>query len=271
MIIAVDTGGTKTLITSFDEAGEMSQLAKFPTPRDQNEYLEAVVAAINQSIATMDIDGIVVAVPGPIHNHILRRAPNIGWLEFDIIAALRKHFPEVPIGLENDAALAGIAEARALENKTESLCLYVTLSTGVGTGLTYGGKKITGISRFEGGSIRLQYEGALTRWENIASGQSFYERYGQFGSEVTDEKKWRDYAARIAEGFAVLIPLLEPKHIVIGGSMGTHFEKYIAFLEDILRIEIPKHMIDVEITKAKHPEEAVVYGCYYYAIDTLIG
>lgn len=267
MIIAVDTGGTKTLITRFDDAGVMSFISKFPTPRDKQEYLSQVAASIKETVEDSGIDAIVVAMPGPIKNGVVQRTPNIGWENFDVASSLRGEFPDTAIFIANDADLGGIGEARSLDDP--KLCLYLTLSTGVGTGLTYQGKLLPGLRRFEGGSIRIDYGGERIRWEGVASGSGFYERYHQYGSEVDDPDKWRDYADRISSGLLAFIPLLEPDHIVIGGSMGAYFERYSGFLQEMLNSEIAKHMTDVQITQAKHPEEAVVYGCYYHALDQL--
>lgn len=266
MIIAVDTGGTKTLIASYDAQGAASVLAKFPTPRDQKEYLDAVTTTISD--ANLDtIDAIVIALPGPIKDGLLQRSPNIGWQSFDVVAAIKERFASSFVAIGNDADLAGIAEARALEDPR--LCLYVTLSTGIGTGLTYNGKLLPQLRRFEGGSMRIEYGGERSRWESIASGSNFRERYGQYGSEVNDPEKWHDYAERAASGLIALIPLIEPDNIVIGGSMGTHFAKYETYLRDTLNTQIAKHMTGVSITQAKRPEEAVIYGCYHYAVDAL--
>lgn len=267
MIIAVDTGGTKTLIARFNESGKMEVITKFPTPRDKKEYIDSVVTAVKESIASEPIDAFIVALPGPIRKGVLQRSPNIGWEQFDVVAAIKQHFPDTLVAIGNDADLGGIAEARALDNP--GLCMYVTFSTGVGTGLTYDGKMVQGLERFEGGSMRIEYEGTRERWETVASGKGFYERYKQYGSEVNDPEKWKDYAERLASGFLALIPLIEPNHIVIGGSMGTHYAKYSSYLQEILDSSIAKHMPDVHISQAKHPEEAVIYGCYYYAVDHL--
>lgn len=267
MIIAVDTGGTKTLIARFDNEGEPTVITKFPTPRDQQTYIDSVTAAVKDAVGSEPVDAFVIALPGPIRRGILQRSPNIGWQQFDVVAAMKQHFPDSLVAISNDADLAGIAEARALTNP--GLCLYVTLSTGVGTGITFDGKLLPQLERFEGGSMRIEYGGERQRWEGVASGKSFYERYHQYGSDVDDPEKWQDFAQRAASGLMALIPLLEPNHVVIGGSMGTHYAKYGSYLQTILDESIAKHMTDVTISQAKHPEQAVIYGCYYHAIDQL--
>lgn len=266
MIITVDTGGTKTLIALFGDDGSIQESIRFPTPRERDDYLKQVASTINQ-LTTDKLRAIAVAIPGPIRKGVVQRTPNIGWEDFDVIHELGQHFPDTPIFLGNDADMAGVGESRFLDDP--GLCLYVTFSTGVGTGLTHGGKLLPGLERFEGGSMRIEYAGARERWEGVASGSHFYERYGQYGSEVTDPAKWQDYAKRTASGLLALIPLIEPDNIVVGGSMGTHYHKYADYLQAILDEEIAKHMTGVTISQAKYPEEAVVYGCHFHALDQL--
>lgn len=267
MIIAIDTGGTKTLIESFDNEGAKTYIEKFPTPRDKSEWIQTVVDTIHSKTDAGSIEAITVAMPGPVLNGVLIRSPNIGWSDFDVAAELGQHFPDAVVSLGNDADLGGIGAAHQVEDA--GLCLYLTLSTGIGTGLTYKQKLLPAIPRFEGGSIRIDYDGELVRWENIASGKNFYERYGQYGSDVEDPEKWRDYAHRVAKGLLILIPLMEPQAIIIGGSMGTHFAKYAGFLQEILDETIAKHMAHTRIIQANEPEEIVIYGCYHHALDQL--
>ena len=42
MIVVVDTGGTKTLVASFNNRGLLLKSTKFPTPKDTSEYIKAL-------------------------------------------------------------------------------------------------------------------------------------------------------------------------------------------------------------------------------------
>jgi glucokinase len=37
----------------------------------------------------------------------------------------------------------------------------------------------------------------------------------------------------------------------------------------LLKEKLPEHIPAPKIIQAAHPEEAVIYGCYYYALDML--
>jgi predicted NBD/HSP70 family sugar kinase len=70
----------------------------------------------------------------------------------------------------------------------------------------------------------------------------------------------------IARGFMVLCPIVRPDVIVIGGGVGTHFNKF----SDRLMATLRENMMDFYVplvVEAVHPEKAVVYGCYYHALD----
>ena len=113
MIIAVDTGGTKTLITSFDESGKHGDFYRFETPKNKEEYLEKVTKTIITHYETAQIDGIIVAVPGIVRNNIAMWCANLQWRNFDIANSLKKDF-SCPIFIENDANLAGLAETKKI-------------------------------------------------------------------------------------------------------------------------------------------------------------
>lgn len=271
MIIAVDTGGTKTLIEAFTSLEDKQFVAKFATPHSIDEYVSSVVAAINHHLeksGDAELDTIAVALPGPLHGDLLLRSTNLGWSNVDIGALLGPHFPGARIMSGNDADIAGLGEARMLAEIPRS-SLYLTFSTGVGSGLCHDGRLSPATAVLEAGSMRLPYEGRVQRWEDFASGKNFYERYGLYGSDVPlGDERWIDFSQRIAAGLQVLIPIFKPDITIIGGSMGTHFTKYEQPLTDALDMTIPSSIKQTRICQAMHPEEAVIYGCYFYATDT---
>jgi len=269
MLITVDTGGTKTLVAGFLDDGTINKKIKFPTPKQEIIYVQQLVETIHAITDELSVRAISVAIPGKIKNNIIVSCPHLGWQNFDIITALRKHFPTTPILIENDANLGGLGETRLLNIVPES-SLYVTISTGIGTGIITDGRINHGMRHSEGGHSLVEFDGVVREWESFASGEAIFKAYGKLGKDIHSKRTWNQIADRISRGFLALIPVIQPDVVIIGGSMGTHFMKYDDQLMGLLRERLPKNIVDCpKFIHAVHPEEAVIYGCYYYALDSL--
>lgn len=264
MIVAVDTGGTKTLVAVFDTDGKIIAKQKFPTPVAINDYLSELKTTIDSLILNTPITCLSVALPGTIEDGRMIWAGNLGWHNTDMKELLSDHY-DCPIIVENDANLAGLAEARALDT-IPNVCLYVTVSTGIGTGIITNGKIDPNFSTSEGGQIILEHDDGLARWETFASGKAILAKYGKLASDIKDEATWHTIATNLAKGFMTITPILRPDVIVIGGGVGTHFDKFSDKLISIMNENMKEKYIP-PIIEAAHPEEAVIYGCYYHAID----
>ena len=266
--MAVDTGGTKTLITAFSQGGDAGEMIKFQTPPREEDYLEVLRQTLKDHYGGQRVEAIVVAMPGIVKDGVAIWCNNLKWKNFDVGSALKGVLGKAPVFIENDANLAGLAETRSRDPMPTS-SLYVTVSTGIGTGMTTKGVIDPGIRHSEGGRMLVEYEGKVREWESFASGKAIYTIYGQYARDITSKRTWNEIADRISRGFLVAIPLLQPDVIIIGGSIGTYFDRYAEKLEAILKTHLPPHIACPLIVPAKHPEKAVIYGCYYYAVDAL--
>ncbi|OIP85712.1 ROK family protein [Candidatus Saccharibacteria bacterium CG11_big_fil_rev_8_21_14_0_20_41_19] len=268
MIVTVDTGGTKTLVASFNKEGILGQQIKFPTPKDPVQYTKMLRETIKENYAGQLVDAIVVAIPGIIKNGVAVWCNNLGWKNFDVATALAGVLGKTPIFIENDANLAGLSETRFLKT-VPSQSLYVTISTGIGTGITTGGHIDAGLRHSEAGRALIEYDGIVREWESFASGQAIYKTYGKYAHDITSKRTWDQIADRISRGFLAVIPILQPDIVIIGGSIGTYFDQFDKQLQNILKEKLPSHIPCPKFVQAKYPELAVIYGCYYYAIDSL--
>ncbi len=255
-------------MTSFGRDGKMGEVIKFPTPKDEKEYARILRKTIDAHYDEHPVEAIVVGLPGIIKDGVAVWCNNLGWKNFHAQRALSGVLGNTPIFIENDANLAGLAETRALDPMPQSV-LYVTISTGIGTGIITNGHIDSGLRYSEGGRALVEFDGVVREWESFASGKAIFETYRKYARDITSERTWHQIADRISRGFLATIPLLQPDVIVLGGSIGTHFDKYGTQLKAILREKLPPHIPAPRIIRAKHPEYAVAYGCYYYAIDHL--
>jgi glucokinase len=268
MLVTVDTGGTKTLVTSFEQDGTRGELIKFATPAHQADYVTLLRDTLTTHYADKAIEAVVIALPGIVKNGVAVWCNNLHWKNFDAHAAFADVLGDAPVFIENDANLAGLAETRALDPVPTS-SLYVTISTGIGTGIITAGQIDPGLRYSEGGRSLVEFDGMVREWESFASGKAIYATYGQYARDISSERTWHQIADRISRGFLAIIPFVQPDVVIIGGSIGTYFDRYGNQLEALLQEKLPAHIPCPRVVAASHPEEAVIYGCYYYALDQL--
>jgi predicted NBD/HSP70 family sugar kinase len=268
MFAAVDVGGTKTLVAVFDKAGTIIEQVKFPTPKMYDDFKIELGNNVAK-LSTKDFLRAVVAIPGRVDRArgVGVRFGNLPWENVPVQHDAEKIF-RAPVLVENDAKLGGFSEALLLKDRFTKV-LYLTISTGIGIGLIIDGKIDTQISDSGGRTILLEHHGKLTPWEEFASGKAIVARYQKRASEINDPKIWEAIVKDFSGGIIDLIAVMAPEVIVIGGGVGTHFDKFGPMLiERLKQYEIPMMPIP-PILPAKHPEEAVIYGCYEYAKQSL--
>lgn len=261
MYLGVDVGGTKTLVASLTDEGVITESKKFPTPKRYDHFLLELKHTL-MNFKHKDFRAIGVAVPGIIDR---KRGMgiaygNLPWKKEPIQADIEK-MTNTPVVLDNDANLAALSEAMLLKDKY-SVVLYVTIGTGIGTGIIVNCKIDETFQDAEGGHMLFEHKGRLVKWESFASGKAIYRRFGKKASEITAETTWKTISRDLALGLQSLIAMVQPEVIVLGGGIATHLPKYKKYLvAELKKYETP--LVEIPpIRKAQRPEEAVVYGCY---------
>ena len=264
MYLAVDIGGTKTLLACFDDKGKLLDTVKFPTPRDYDDFLIDFEHYL-KILKVVNYQAAGVAVPGKI-DRVHGRAVAYGNLVWPVVSieADVERIVDCPVVIENDTKLAGLSEAILIKKEFKNV-LYITISTGISCGLITNGVIDPAMQDSEGGQIWLQWHGKQVQWEDVASGRAIVERFGKRASEIHDQKIWQQIASDIALGMINLIVVIQPEVIVLGGGVVTGFNEFIGLLQQSLkRYELPLTPIP-PIRKAQRPEEAVIYGAYELA------
>lgn len=266
MYLSVDIGGTKTLIAVFNGDGELVVKHKSPTDHDFDTFMVNLKNEIKK-VWTKEIKAITVAAPGRINRktNVVVSFGNLPWENVDIAGELADTF-STPVFIDNDANLAGLAEAHTPSAEKYRKVLYVTVSTGIGTGFVVDGELSPLLADSEGGHIIFEHEGEQMDWEDFASGSAIKKTYGKFAYEIENEETWESIAHGLSVGFQHLIAILQPDLIVVGGSIGTHFDKFSKYLNDDLKkmaSEFSDNLFEFpDVAKAKHPQQSVVYGGY---------
>lgn len=265
MYVGVDIGGTKTLVAVLDDDGVITERLKFPTPPDYSIFLKQLADTV-ASFTTKEFRAAGLAMPVTVFDRergVAVSFGNLPWRNVPIHNDVEQIL-KCPVAIENDAKLGGLSEAMLLKD-TYHKVLYVTVSTGIGYALVVNCQIDTSLGDGGGRTIMFEHGGKMVPWESYASGHAIVERYGKKAQDIIDEETWRRIVRDLSQGFLELIAIFEPDVIVVGGSVGTYFDRYGQFLSDELKkYDLPLVPIP-PILGAQRAEEAVVYGCYDFA------
>ena len=239
--IGLDVGGTKILSGLVDRDGSILAEHEVPSP-DGSE--EGVLVALDSAVDAL-LDERVAAIGYGIPANLERgtgrilRAMNLPLDDVDLAARSRERFG-LPVGVENDASAATLAEWRRGVGRGTQNLVMLTLGTGVGGGIVIDGRLFRGWAEL--GHIVVQEGGELCtcgghgHLEVLASG-SAGDRIAQelWGADadahaLVDRAEAGDTAARAAlarigrslgAAIASLVNVLDPELVVVGGGFGA--------------------------------------------------
>lgn len=175
--IGIDLGGTKISGGVVTPSGTIEGRLERPRPKTQDGMLEGPVE-MAESLLGRSVGAIGVGVAGLVTaSGVLEWGPNVAGEQVEFASRLTRAFG-LPTVVDNDANLAGFAEARLGAGKGHRVVLMVTLGTGIGGGLIidreiYRGRGYAG----EIGHMLIDVGGPLCScgqhgcWETFASGR----------------------------------------------------------------------------------------------------
>lgn len=267
MYLAVDIGGTKTLLGVFTKDGVLKESFRFQTPKNYSGFLSVFRRHV-EPLLTQNIQAVCVGAPGLI-NYKTGVASNFGNLPWKNVPIQKdiEHIVSAPTLIDNDANLAGLGEARNVKGDYKKV-LFVTIGTGIGTGIITDGVIDPQFRDSEGGHMPLEHNGKIVKWESFASGKAIEQQFNKQARQISDQKTWQIISHNIAVGLIDLIAVVQPDLIIIGGGVGSHFDQFGKLLKtELKKYETPMTQIP-PIQAAKRPEEAVLFGCYEQIRDT---
>lgn len=259
---AVDIGGTKTAVVIASNPPELLSRVEFPTlpANGPDDAIRKIQAAIRESMAFCGVRpeslaAIGVSCGGPLDrvSGVIQAPPNLPtWDNVPLKDILQKEF-SVPCNVENDANAGAVAEHRYGAGKGTQNMVFMTMGTGLGSGIIIEGRLYRGASEMGGeiGHLRLTRSGPVGynkagSAEGWASGGGMVqvaakllaaqEKRGGVSSlrshaeltarDIADAAQHGDALAqkiirltgtKLGEVLAVVIDILNPERIVIGG------------------------------------------------------
>jgi glucokinase len=269
MYLGIDIGGTKTLVATLSEAGEIQDSRRFPSNHDYAQFLRDLddnlkqLKLEGQFRACAGVSGLLDRQAGTVH-----ALGNLPWHDKPIRDDISRLLGGVEVLIENDSRLAGLSEAQLVKDNHDDV-LFMTVSTGIGGAFIQNGRIARALQDTEMGKMPLWHNGEYVHWEEFAGGRGVVNRFHKKAAEITDPDEWREIGENLAHGLGAVCSVLQPEIIILGGSVGKHADAYSpAILEFLSQHLHPVVRQPKAILAAQRPDEAVIYGCYDLAKQT---
>jgi glucokinase len=193
LIVGIDVGGTKVAGGLVTLKGSLVKSLVVPTHAEKGfqasyaQIVHLIERLVRMGGGRDQVVGIGLCAPGPLNpkTGVVINPPNLpGWRNIHLAQLLENHF-QLPAKLENDANAAGLAEVLFGAAVGFRDVFYVTVSTGIGTGVIidkkiYHGKNGVG---GEGGHVSIDFRspyrcgcGTLGCIEALAAGPAMARR-----------------------------------------------------------------------------------------------
>ncbi len=298
-IISVDLGGTRIRAARFDR--ELNLLARQEIPTQAEQGFPAVLERIKNLIDTVmpldrsEVTGIGICVPGQLNpvTGIIYSAGNLPECEnIPIVSLLQASF-HVSVYVGNDANMAALAEAAQGAARGYQNIIYLTISTGIGSGIITDGKLLLGQDgigaeigfmlmftgnqphtiqdRAAGPGIAREARGRIERGTTSQMSEWVQGDLTRIDSHMIGEAaKHGDVLARdviqwagciIGLGVTNLVHLFNPQIIVIGGGVSNFGEfLFTPIRETIQQYSIPAYWENLKIAPAQLGDNAGLVG-----------
>lgn len=209
-IYGIDLGGTTVKMGLFDNEGNIMDKWEIVTRKEDSgsHILPDIAASIKdknseKNIATEDITGIGIGVPGPVteDGRVLKCA-NLGWGILSVTDELGGLTGVKNVKAGNDANVAALGEQWRGGGRGFDSIVMVTLGTGVGGGVIQNGRILTGANGAAGeiGHLKVNPHETLTCGcgghgclEQYSSATAIMRHARELVSETTEESYLRQF------------------------------------------------------------------------------
>jgi glucokinase len=299
MYIAVDIGGTRLRAAVYPQEGltaeEVTRIHtkdKSATPLDRLLNLLSDVWPTNHRVQSIG-----VAVPGPTdpYRGVVIETANIpGWENLPLKQILEERFG-VPVALGNDANLAALGEWRYGAGQGHHDMIYVTVSTGIGSGIIIADRLLLGAHGLaaELGHVTVLLDGPVCscgqrgHLEALASGTAMLRwieeqlKNGRPSRLIGDSPltgKKISQAAEMGDNLAIQalersgtymgialadhLHIFNPTAVVIGGGVSQSGDFLLAPLKRAMEAHVmaPQYLENLKISRAMFGDEAGLIG-----------
>lgn len=146
--IGIDVGGTGIQVGALDAQRTILAESSIPTrtylpfPEQIKQISDCVLSTAGKAGFSPDqIESIGAGIPGIAESGsgMIIKCSNMGWYHVPFREELRKHI-DAPVFIDNDANVAALAESIAGVSAGSSSSVFITVGTGIGSGIIINGK-----------------------------------------------------------------------------------------------------------------------------------
>ncbi|MBI3545935.1 MAG: ROK family protein, partial [Gammaproteobacteria bacterium] len=282
-----DLGGTKTEGVVMDDAGNILVRERRPTP--QAEGYSAILKNIHALVHDLEVKSgqrgnVGIGTPGAVSTRtgLLKNSNTVCLNGKPIQDDLEKILAR-PVRIANDANCFALSEARDGAGQNADVVFGVILGTGVGGGIVFHGKLHAGVQHIAGewghnvleadgpscycgkrGCIEtfLSGPGLIFDWQQHHGNNTFdvptiVARAAQ--GETVAEAAMQRYLDRFGRALAMVINILDPDVIVLGGGMSNIARLYTHGRDRVQRY-VFNDELRTQIVPNRHGDSSGVRG-----------
>jgi glucokinase len=297
LVIGVDVGGTKLLGGVMTRDGTIERRREVPTTKTSEEALLGGIEELVGALLADDVRALGFGVPSTIDQRTGQAVWSANIPLTDV--PFRDRFAErfsLPVGIDNDANAAAIAEWQVGAGRGAEHMIMLTLGTGVGGGLILNGRPFRGAvgAAAELGHLVIEFDGRPC--QGFCKGRGHIEAYatggaasrdatetlgGDADSHVLLERARADdqvaldvldaIGRRLGATMGSLVNIFNPEVIVIGGGWGKAAGSFL--LEPAREVMVREALSPgrelVRIVPAQLGPEAGLVGAGFVAFEAL--
>jgi len=272
--IGIDIGGTNIRVALVDK--QLNVLKKESIETTAIKTLEDFIKVLHQLIRKVDANklaakiGMIVPIPWKNGMTHFKDAVNVPFLEGVAIEDIRRKFPDHSLFFENDVSVVALLESQAFSEKSLENLIYITVSTGIGSGIVINGEIWQGAQGYAGevGNMivsNIEAKKAVTL-EELCSGSALDKvsakvyGEGKTAKELFEAFKRQEKTAVeiiepridiLSDALASIMHMLNPDVFIFGGSVILNNPWLLELLKEKTRPKLLKHLresLKVELT-----------------------
>ena len=303
VVVGVDIGATHARAVLADLSGEL--LGEVSAQLDVAEGPAVVLGWVVEAVRSLlrknrrkvaELAAIGIGLPGPVEHSTGRPInPPImpGWDRYDVPAHVQRNYA-VPVLIDNDVNIMALGERRTHLAEVDDLVL-IKVATGIGAGIVSGGQLQRGAQGTAGdlGHVRVARAGDvqcrcgnLGCLEAIAAGPALATSLrargieARHGQDVVDLVRAgdgdaiavvREAGRDIGDVVAMMVNLINPSVVVIGGQLAAAGEHLLAGIREVVyQRSLPLATEHLRIVPSQAGGEAGVLGASAMAIEHVL-